>query len=186
MSPFTPWRGRRTSELVASGATGCHKALQRHPSAMLTVVLAAMLSNATVPPAAGALPGNRPPVLQPPAITEDFKPVIACNLKTTAGQEGCGEHTVLTDDALLNADVKVMFGLLSGEAARRDFVTAQADWLAYRNADCKSQSDAYEGGTEQPVVYVYCLATDDSSRRQELKEFYKVLTQGLDNAPKFP
>jgi hypothetical protein len=33
---------------------------------------------------------------------------------------------------------------------------------------------------------VYCLASDDSSRRQDLKTFFSGLTQGMANAPKFP
>lgn len=170
------------------GSGTAHRAPSRRPlvRALFLAASAVLLSSVAVG-RAGALAnaGGRKPA-QPPVVTEDFKPVIACHPNATAGQEGCGEHKVLADDAQLNSDVKVIFGLLSGAAARQDFVTAQTTWVTYRLADCKSQSDAYQGGTEQPVVYVYCLATDDTSRRQELKEFYKVLTQGLDKVPKFP
>ncbi len=126
------------------------------------------------------------PAAYPPVIVENFKPVLACGQRTTVGQEGCGEHHVLAADEQLNADVKVIFGLLGTKASRRDFVAAQAAWLAYRNADCKSRSDAYEGGTEQPVAYVYCLAADDGARHQELKTFFDVLAQGRADVPNFP
>jgi uncharacterized protein YecT (DUF1311 family) len=118
-------------------------------------------------------------------ITEAFKPVLPCNQNTTIGQEGCGEHQVLVADKQLNADVKVIFGLLGKDAARA-FVTAQTTWTTYRTEDCTSQADIYQGGTELPVAYVYCLASDDSFRRQDLKGFFSGLTQGMANAPRFP
>ena len=111
--------------------------------------------------------------------------MLACDPTTTVGMEGCGEHKVLSADKLLNADVNVVFNLTSG-TGRQDLVVAQTKWLAYRNADCQSQSDVYSGGTEQPVVYIYCLAADDSARRQDLKGFFNDLTQGLVKVPKFP
>jgi uncharacterized protein YecT (DUF1311 family) len=168
---------------------GLRVASPKRPVAISAAVLIVLGLIVGAPTAAGALtqrPNGSSSALKPPVITEDFKPVIACDPTTTAGQEGCGEHKVLAADAQLDADLKVIFDLLTGDAARRDFVTAQTAWLTFRNADCKSQSDAYQGGTEQPVAYIYCLAADDSTRRQELKGFYNVLTQGLDHAPKFP
>jgi uncharacterized protein YecT (DUF1311 family) len=92
----------------------------------------------------------------------------------------------LTADKRLNADVKLIFDTWQGGAAQRDFVAAQAAWAKYRQADCNSQSDVYQGGSEQPVVFIYCLASDDTARHQELKVFYKELTQGDTKAPAFP
>jgi uncharacterized protein YecT (DUF1311 family) len=130
--------------------------------------------------------GQVAPVLRPPVITEAFKPVLACNENTTIGQEGCGERQVLAADTRLDGDVRVIFTLLRDNAAARGFVTAETTWLTYRNEDCASQSDVYQGGSEQPVAYVYCLATDDASRRQDLRGFFEALAQGLAKVPKFP
>jgi uncharacterized protein YecT (DUF1311 family) len=118
-------------------------------------------------------------------ITEPFKRALACNPNTTVGMEGCGEQKLAAADHQLNADVKVIYSLVSG-ASRRDFVAAQLRWQTYRTADCKSQSDVYSGGTEAPVVYVLCLAADDKLRRQDLKGFFAGLTQGKGKAPAFP
>ncbi|HUC15468.1 MAG TPA: lysozyme inhibitor LprI family protein, partial [Acidimicrobiales bacterium] len=127
------------------------------------------------------------PVLMPPVITEDFKPILPCNYNTTAGQIGCAEHATLAADKQLNADVRVIFGFFRrDDASLRDLITAQKSWLTYRDADCKSQSDIYQGGTEQPVVLVNCLATDDRYRRQDLKSFFLLATQGVAKPPKFP
>jgi uncharacterized protein YecT (DUF1311 family) len=137
--------------------------------------------------AAGAPPrgGGSSASANPPVISEAFTPLLACNPDTTVGMEGCGEHRVVAADRRLNADVKVIFDLTSG-TGRHDFVVAQTKWLAYRNADCRSQSDVYSGGTEQPVVELYCLAADDSARRQDLTGFFRTLTQGRAKVPKFP
>ena len=125
--------------------------------------------------------------LQPPAIKERFSPVLPCSPNTTIGQEGCAERLVLADDKQLTRDTTAIFHLLHTASARRDFVAAQSSWLTYRTKDCTSQSDAYQGGTEQPVSYANCLANDDVARRLDLKTFYVVLTQGLGSkAPAFP
>ena len=105
--------------------------------------------------------------LRPPVIAEAFRPVLACDENTTIGQEGCGEHQVLAADKRLDGDVTVVFSLLTGTAAAESFVRAETTWLTYRDEDCTSQSDVYQGGSEQPVAYVYCLVADDGSRRQE-------------------
>jgi uncharacterized protein YecT (DUF1311 family) len=125
--------------------------------------------------------------LQPPPIKERFSPVLPCSPNTTVGQEGCGERLVLADDKLLTRDTTVIFHLLHTASARRDFVSAQTSWLTYRTKDCTSQSDVYQGGTEQPVYYANCLASNDVARRLDLKTFYVVLTQRLGpKAPAFP
>jgi uncharacterized protein YecT (DUF1311 family) len=154
------------------------------------VAVSAVAALIAVPTAASALsrhPDDAHPAsaLSAPVVTEDFKPVLPCNQNTTVGQEGCGEHAVIVADRELNADVKVIFDLL-GKAAERAFVTAQTTWSTYRTEDCTSQADIYRGGTELPVAYVYCLASDDISRRADLKAFYASLTQGLAHVPKFP
>lgn len=124
--------------------------------------------------------------LKPPLVTEDFGKPPKCNPNTTIGQAGCGERKVLADDKVMNADITVVFKLLSSRRAQQDFMTAQDDWVRYRKADCVSQSDVYLGGTEQGVIYVYCLAAQDQARRADLKTLYKDFSQGLSHPPKFP
>jgi uncharacterized protein YecT (DUF1311 family) len=158
--------------------------------AATAVALAVTAPLPSAPRAAVHEAGDRLPrssvATQPPAITERFKPVLPCDPSTTVGQEGCEERRVLTADKQLNADARVVFRLLSTDGARRDFVAAQSAWISYRAADCRSQSDAYEGGSEQPVAYASCLVADDSSRRQDLKGLFATLTQGGAKAPAFP
>lgn len=114
-------------------------------AALVVVGLAAGIATAAGAPARHGR--GRSAAVSAPVVTEHFKPILACNPNTTVGMEGCGEHKVFAADRQLNADVKVIFDLVKGGASRRDFVSAQTTWLSYRNADCKSQSDVYSGGT---------------------------------------
>jgi uncharacterized protein YecT (DUF1311 family) len=165
----------RTAHVLASAAL---TALAGLAAAALTV--AAPLPAAAAPAAAPA------PPLKPPVITEPFNPPFPCNQQNNLGVQGCAERQVDQGDARINAEVKVLFAVLYDDTSRRDFVKAEAAWLAYRAADCLSQSDEYEGGTEQPIAYALCLAVDDRSRSADLKGFYAALTQGRSKVPAFP
>ncbi len=158
----------------------------------LVVSAVAALAGLTVAPAAStsalaAAKSPAPPAApKPPVITEQFNPPFACNQQNNLGVEGCAERQVDRADDRINAEVKVLFGVLYDNASRRDLVTAESSWLAYRTADCTSQSDEYEGGSEQPIAYILCVAADDQSRSADLKGFYAALTQGRSKVPAFP
>jgi uncharacterized protein YecT (DUF1311 family) len=126
------------------------------------------------------------PAPKPPVVTEQFNPPFACNQQSNLGVQGCAERKVDSGDARINAGVKLLFRVLYDNASRRDLVTAEHAWLAYRSADCTSQSDEYEGGSEQPIAYLECLALDDQSRSADLKGFYQALMAGRHNVPAFP
>lgn len=156
----------------------------------VAAALVLLSSFATLPSATEALgqqhgtncPSDRP---KPPLVTEPLGPAPVCNQQTQIGIDGCAYKKVIAADKLLNADIKVVWGLL-GPSARTDFVNAQAAWVKYRHADCNSQSDVYEGGTAQPMEYLFCLAGDDALRSQDLRGFYDLLAQGVSAPPKFP
>jgi uncharacterized protein YecT (DUF1311 family) len=151
---------------------------------LASAALALLAGLAPSPGAAGATASV--PAPRPPVIVEPFNPPFACNQQSNLGVTGCAEREVDTWDARIDAEVKFLFRFLYDNASRRHLVTAQAAWLAYRTADCTSQSDVYEGGTEQPIAYLQCLAADDRSRSTDLKGFYADLTQGRQEVPKFP
>ncbi|MGA3221293.1 MAG: lysozyme inhibitor LprI family protein [Acidimicrobiales bacterium] len=160
----------RTAKLLASAALTA--------LAGLTAVSGASAASVAAPAPA--------PAPKPPVITEQFNPPLACNQQSNLGVEGCAERQVDRADARVNAEVKVLFRFVYDNASRRDLVTAESAWLAYRTADCTSQSDMYEGGTEQPIAFLQCLAVDDQSRSADLKGFYSDLTQGRQHVPAFP
>jgi uncharacterized protein YecT (DUF1311 family) len=123
--------------------------------------------------------------LKPPLVTEPPGGPGPCSQQNQIDVDNCAVDKLLAVDKVLNADIKVIWGLL-GASGRSEFVKVQMAWTAYRNADCTLQSDVYEGGTAQPMEYLFCLAADDSSRRQDLRGYFELMTQGTHPAPKFP
>ncbi|MDA8291554.1 MAG: lysozyme inhibitor LprI family protein [Actinomycetota bacterium] len=126
-----------------------------------------------------------PPPLPPPVISEPFT-VLPCHPATTLGSEGCAEHDLLAADRRIDQEVRVLFGLLHGDAARARLATAESAWLAYRRADCSSQSDAYAGGSFAPVAFALCEVHDDADRSADLRRFYRALVEGRSRPPAFP
>jgi uncharacterized protein YecT (DUF1311 family) len=161
----------------------------RTANLLASAVVAALAGLTVAPAASAAAPASAKspaPAPKPPVITEQFNPPFACNQQSNLGVQGCAERQVDRADDRINAEVKVLFLVLYDNASRRDLVTAESAWLAYRAADCTSQSDEYEGGTEQPIAYMQCLAVDDQSRSADLKAFYAALTQGRGKVRAFP
>jgi len=116
--------------------------------------------------------------LSPPVIREHFRPLPcpdAKNPRTTVGMIGCAERVTVRADRKINGIAKVVFALLRGDAARRHFIKAQRAWLTYRNADCASVSDKYEGGTLARVVAADCTARRTAQHLKETSAFERLL-----------
>jgi uncharacterized protein YecT (DUF1311 family) len=139
-------------------------------------------------PSGGAGGASKAPAkatLKPPVIHEVFT-LLPCDPNTTVGTEGCEEHQVVKFDGVVDRAEAVIFSLLHDASARKRLITAQEDWVRFRLAECRSESDAYEGGSEAPVVAGQCMETIASSRLADLKAFYTSLTSGRTNPPAFP
>ena len=70
---------------------------------------------------------------------------------------------------------RTIFARLFDDASRRRFIAAQKAWLAYRSADCTSESDRYEGGTLAGLVAASCTADRSAQRLKDLSSFEKLL-----------
>jgi uncharacterized protein YecT (DUF1311 family) len=131
--------------------------------------------------AAGAASAPKPPV-----ISENFTP-LPCHKNTTLGMEGCAEAQLLQADKRLNRQVAIIFELFRTNSQKRQFVTAETSWFAFRGKDCQSFSDIFEGGSLVPVDYADCEVRDDTARSTDLHSFYGELTQGDSmNVPTWP
>jgi uncharacterized protein YecT (DUF1311 family) len=110
--------------------------------------------------------------LSPPVIHEAFT-LLACptHPQTTLGLEGCAEHRIVRTDHQIDDVARSIFGRLYDDAARRRFIAAQRAWLAYREADCSSMSDQYEGGTLAALVAASCTADRSAQRLSDLRSF---------------
>lgn len=114
----------------------------------------------------------------PPVIREHFT-LLPCpdpkNPRTTLEMEGCAEHATVRADTKINRVAKTIFSALGSDAARRRFIKAQRAWLAYRDADCRSVSDKYEGGTLAPVADAECTADRTARHLTEIRAFAHLL-----------
>jgi uncharacterized protein YecT (DUF1311 family) len=118
--------------------------------------------------------------LAPPRIHEIFTP-LPCNgragHRNTLQQLGCAEQSILRTDRQLGSVANDLFSRLPDGPARRRFVLGVRAWLSYRNADCASRSDVFEGGTRAPVLAAQCMAARDKTRLSDLRAFASALNR---------
>jgi uncharacterized protein YecT (DUF1311 family) len=142
----------------------------------LPIPIALVLAAAAVTAIASAHPRAHAAAVKlvPPVIHEPFTP-LPCGgtptKRTTVQQEGCAERDILRSDKLIDATSKTIFRRLRDDPARRRFMAGARAWLTYRNADCASFSDVFEGGSQAPVLAVQCEAGRNKSRLADLRTF---------------
>ncbi len=139
-------------------------------AAALMAAVAAITTIASAHPS----PRARAAKLSPPVIRERFTP-LPCSGKptsrTTHQQLGCAEQEIVRTDKLIDAASKQVFQRLHDAAAKRRFITGARAWLTYRNADCASFSDVFEGGSQAPVLAAQCEGGRNKTRLKDLRTF---------------
>jgi uncharacterized protein YecT (DUF1311 family) len=117
--------------------------------------------------------------LSPPVIHESFTPPGPCtgqpNARSTAEERSCAELDILRTDGQIDRAARSVFSHLQDDAARRRLIAAQRAWFAYRQADCSSRSDLFEGGTAASVIAAQCAAVRNRTRLRDLRAFDKEL-----------
>jgi uncharacterized protein YecT (DUF1311 family) len=148
----------------------------RQPLLAIAGAIAVALAGVAIaqPGGAGAAAKQTPPV-----IHETFTPLPCpgspAEAQTTLGMEGCSEQAILKTDAKIDAVAKRIFARLASVAARKRFIKAQRAWMTYRNADCASVADKYEGGTLAGVVAADCTSSRTTRHLVEIRAFEKLL-----------
>jgi uncharacterized protein YecT (DUF1311 family) len=117
--------------------------------------------------------------LRAPVVHERFTllpcPASAALRDSTIGIEGCQEQTIIRADRQIDSLALAIFSGLGAPAAKRRFVTAEAAWLAYRQAFCASESDLFVGGSEAPVEFGACAVSLDEQHVKDLTGFASAL-----------
>lgn len=179
-------KGAQTSSSpVRTRRRATARAVLAVPVCALVCVLASVGLAAAWAPAALAAATVQRPLLEPPVIVETFT-LLACDSRTTLGIEGCLEHRTIVMDRRIDRDIALLFRLLHTDGERRRLVAAQESWIAYRQADCRSQADANAGGTLAGVDAATCELRDSTARHGDLRAFYLGLEEGAPRAPVFP
>ena len=107
-----------------------------------------------------------------PVLREKFT-LLACNVNTTIGMEGCAEHQIVSLDTKINQLRVEIFTHLYNQSAKRNFVTAEDNWLAYRQTTCVSNSDVYQGGSLAPVEFARCEVRLNQQHLSNLSTLFK-------------
>jgi uncharacterized protein YecT (DUF1311 family) len=91
--------------------------------------------------------------------------------------EACEGHQLLALDRRFNKDVTIVWPLLDS-TARKDLVSGQTAWLAYRRQECTAVTRAYLGGSEAPLSYGGCEVQLTAARVKDLSGVVAAYCQG--------
>ena len=131
--------------------------------------LVALLATVTV-----AIPTSEVP--KPPVIHEVFTQLpCPAHPMSTLAMEGCYEKAIVSTDRKINAEVRVIFGLLRSRDARSTFVRGERSWLQYRQASCSAQASNYGHGTLGPLSTAACIVDRSKAHLRDLVAMRKVL-----------
>ena len=113
-----------------------------------------------------------------PHFAQRFDPTLPCprRPRTTAELEGCVERDIARTSAMIDAEARRVFALLA-PAGRRAFARGERAWLAYRKASCTAESSKYAGGSNEPVVFGYCVAKQNRRHLADLATLRRELTR---------
>lgn len=123
------------------------------------------------PAGARPTPSVAPTLTGIPKLTEAFT-LLPCpaHPKTTVEVEGCAEHQIVRLDRRIDAEAQALYDLKTDPMAKADFAKAQQAWVDYRRAECHSESDAYSGGSLEPVAFANCEVRINQERVRDLRE----------------
>ena len=97
-----------------------------------------------------------------------------CPDQTQRGLDVCADAAYKKADAGLNGAYKAILGRLKDDGAKTKLlVTAQKDWLSFRDAECAFSASGVAGGSIQPMVISLCLEKVTKERTKDLGVYLK-------------
>lgn len=94
----------------------------------------------------------------------------ACdNAATQSAMNACYGNALKTADKTLNDTYRqVSDRLASDPDTKKQLVTAQRAWIAFRDAECAFSASGAEGGSIYPMIKSICLADMTTERTSQL------------------
>ena len=86
----------------------------------------------------------------------------ACPGDTQMEMNDCAAHDFDKADKRLNQAYKRL-------EKTPELIAAEKAWIAFRDAECKYQAQAVEGGSMQPMVYANCLQSLTENRIKQIQ-----------------
>ena len=104
-------------------------------------------------------------------------PAQAVDCSDAASQKemtDCARQNYARNDAQLNANFALLKLRLADDAqTEQQLVTAQRNWIAYRDAECAFASNGVEGGSFFGVVHTNCLNRLTQNRNADFDRYLK-------------
>jgi uncharacterized protein YecT (DUF1311 family) len=123
-----------------------------------------------------AMPKITAPVIKETISWKDC-PSSRKQRQTTVGSIACYGNMILRTDAKINKVAKRIFSLIQDKETRVHFVKAERVWSRYRKLSCKAEASLYRGGSEEPVMFRYCVVQRNGTHLRELTPFMKYLVK---------
>lgn len=92
------------------------------------------------------------------------------NAETTVEMQSCADEALSQIESQLNDIYDALIQRLDTEGADR-LRRAQRAWIAFRDAECRFQGLAAEGGSMNPVIVTECLASLTERRFADLEAY---------------
>lgn len=89
---------------------------------------------------------------------------------STQGQEVCLARKLKVVDHKIDLVASSLRKASFDSPAKGRVDQAEKAWFAFRDADCRSSSDLFEGGTEAGVLFEGCELGDSNARLKQLKQ----------------
>lgn len=93
---------------------------------------------------------------------------------TTAALRHCSSTQLRQADSTLALYYETALRRAAAPAALR---TAQAQWVRFRDADCRALADEHQGGSLAPIVAMQCRAALAQARTHEIWSVYVRTTE---------
>ena len=97
---------------------------------------------------------------------------VDCNDQATMNQ-CAAQQNVAADKELNTLYQQITSRLKSNPDSKKQLVSAQRAWVAFRDAECKFSASGVEGGSVYPLIYSNCVTELTRARVATFKTYLK-------------
>lgn len=105
------------------------------------------------------------------AVTSHAQIPVCRENGTSQDSAVCAHQDHVKADARLNDAYRAALNRLNADA-KAALVTAQRDWIKYRDADCEVQDRIFQNGTMRDAIVESCLKELTEQRTRELEQIW--------------
>lgn len=95
------------------------------------------------------------------------------NPRTQFDLNFCAAEAAKSADRQLNQTYQRAIAKFKGTSQASQLVTAQSQWIKFRDADCAFERDRFKGGTIAPLIHAQCLTRLTQQRTKDLESYLR-------------